>query len=128
MFDSIKGMAGLAGMMKDLPRIKAKLEEVKERLGSKRVEAETGGGAVRVVANGHLRVVEIHIDPILLSGLACANGETDREIAEELLAGAVNAALAKAREAAEAEFAAAAADLGLPLPAGGLGGLIGGEG
>ena len=30
MFDNLKGMAGLAGIMKDLPKIKAKMEEVKQ--------------------------------------------------------------------------------------------------
>ncbi len=37
MLDNLKGMTALAGMMKDLPRIKARLEEVRERL--ERVEA-----------------------------------------------------------------------------------------
>lgn len=43
MFDNLKGMAGLAGIMKDLPRLKQKMEEVKHRLGEIIVEAETGG-------------------------------------------------------------------------------------
>ena len=46
-------------------------------------------------------------------------------MAEDLIAGAVNAALRKAREMAEKEAAAVAGELGLPLPPGGLGGLIG---
>ena len=46
MFEGFKGMAGLAGLMKDLPKIKAKMQEVRQRLGERSVTAETGGGAV----------------------------------------------------------------------------------
>ena len=93
MFEGMKGMAGLAGLMKDLPKIKAKMQEVKQRLGERSVSAETGGGAVRVTANGLLRVVSVHIDQALLSGLIDSANPDDRAIAEELIAGAVNSAM-----------------------------------
>jgi len=124
MFENLKGMAGLAGMLKDLPRIKAKLEEVKQQLGEMTVEADTGGGAVRVTANGLLRVVSVKLDAALIAGLVDPANEQDRAIAEDLIAGAVNTALQKAREVAEREMASAAGEMGLPLPPGGLGGLI----
>jgi DNA-binding YbaB/EbfC family protein len=124
MFENLKGIAGLAGIMKDLPRLKQKLEEVKEQLGAMTVEAETGGGAVRVTANGLLRVVSVELDPALISGLVDPANEQDRAIAEDLITGAVNSALQKARELAEREMASAANEMGLPLPPGGLGGLI----
>jgi DNA-binding protein YbaB len=124
MFENLKGMAGLAGIMKDLPRIKAKLEEVKQRLGEMTVEADTGGGAVRVTANGLLRVVSVKLDAALIAGLVDPANEQDRAVAEDLITGAVNTALQKARELAEREMASAAGEMGLPLPPGGLGGLI----
>ncbi len=124
MFDQLKGMAGLAGLMKDLPKLKARMEEMKERLGEVEVEAETGGGAVRARANGKLRIIEIKIDPALMAGLVDSANEDDRAMAEDLVAGAVNAALQKAREAAEAHMAEVATEMGLPMPPGGLGGLM----
>ena len=124
MFDSLKGMAGLAGLMKDLPRIKAKLDEVKQRLGQRTVDAETGGGAVRATANGLMQIVSVHVDQALVAGLVDPGNPDDRAIAEDLITGAVNAALARAREMAEQEMADAASELGLPIPPGGLGGLI----
>ena len=124
MFENLKGMAGLAGILKDLPRLKAKLEEVKQQLGEMTVEADTGGGAVRVTANGLLRVVSVKLDAALIAGLVDPANEQDRAIAEELITGAVNTALQKARELAEREMAHAAGEMGLPLPPGGLGGLI----
>ncbi len=124
MFDQLKGMAGLAGLMKDLPKLKARMEEMKERLGEVEVEAETGGGAVRARANGKLRIIEIKIDPALMAGLVDTASADDRAMAEDLVAGAVNAALQKAREAAEEHMAEVAAEMGLPMPPGGLGGLM----
>ena len=47
MFDSLKGMAGMAGLMRDLPKLKARMQRVKEDLNRITVTAETGGGAVR---------------------------------------------------------------------------------
>jgi DNA-binding YbaB/EbfC family protein len=124
MFDNLKGLAGLSGLMKDLPRIRARMEQVKARLGGLTVEAQTGGGAVRVTANGLLKVVAVEMDRALLAGLIDTDDPDDHAMAQDLIAGAVNAALEKAREMAEQEVAAAAAELGLPMPPGGLGGLL----
>lgn len=121
MIESLKNMAGLAGLMKDLPKIKAKMAEVKDRLGDLVVEAETGGGAVRAKANGLMRIVAIEIDHALLAGLVDANDPDDRLLAQDLIAGAVNAALTKAREAAEQQMADAVGEMGFPMPPGGLG-------
>ena len=125
MFDNLKNLAGLAGMMKDLPRMKARFEEVKRELESKAVTAESGGGAVRATATGSLRIVSIEVEPALLKGLVDLEQEEDRAMASDLITAAVNAALTKARELAERELAAAANELGIPLPAGGLGGMLG---
>ena len=124
MIDSLKNMAGLAGLMKDLPKIKAKMAEVREQLGELIVEAETGGGAVRAKANGLLRVVAVEVDQALLSGLVDSSNPDDRAMAQDLIMGAVNAALTKAREAAEQQMAEAAGEMGLPMPPGGLGSLM----
>jgi len=125
MLDNLKSMAGLAGILKDLPKIKMRMEQLKQRLADQTVTGESGGGAVRVTATGLLRVVSIDLDHALLSGLVDTTDPQDKAMAEDLIAGAVNAALVKAREMAEKEVAAVAGELGLPLPPGGLGGLIG---
>jgi len=124
MFDNLKGMGQMAGLLKDLPKLKARLAEVREHLGEVRVDAETGGGAVRATADGHMKIVSIHIEPSLFGALVDPALADDRAMAEDLVAGAVNAALARAREAAEAAFRDAASELGLPLPPGGIDGLL----
>ena len=125
MLDNLKSMAGLAGILKDLPKIKMRMEQLKQRLADQTVTGESGGGAVRVTATGLLHVVSIDLDHALLSGLVDTTDPQDKAMAEDLIAGAVNAALVKAREMAEKEVVAVAGELGLPLPPGGLGGLIG---
>ncbi len=124
MLDNLKSMASLGGLLKDLPKIKARMAALKEQLGRQTVTGETGGGAVRVTATGLLRVVSIEVDPAMLSGLVDSTDPQDKAMAEDLITGAVNIALQRARELAEKEAGAAANELGLPLPPGGLGGLV----
>ncbi len=124
MFDSLKGMAGLAGLLKDLPRIKAKMEQVKQQLGEQTVSAQTGGGAVQVTANGLMRVVSLELDQSLLRGLVDPANPDDRALAEDLIVGAVNTALEKAREMAQQQMVAAADELGVPVPPGAIEGLM----
>ncbi len=124
MFDNLRNMAGMAGILKDLPRIKERMEQVKARLGEVIVEAETGGGAVRARASGEMRITAIEIDHALMQGLVDAANPDDRAMAQDLIVGACNAALTKAREAAEKEVSDAVAELGLPLPPSALGGMM----
>jgi len=124
MFDSLKNLSGMAGIMKDLPRIKAAMEDVKERLADITVDAETGGGAVRAVVDGKLHVRSVTIEPGMLAGLVDANDPADRELAQDLIAGAINAAMTKARERAEQEMMRAAGELDLPIPPGALDGIM----
>lgn len=125
MFDGLKGMAGMAGIMKDLPRIKARLEEVKAELSEATVEASAGGGAVVAVADGRLRIREVKIDPSMLGAIADTNSDADRQIAEDLVKGAVNAALQKAQDMVTQRLSEIASEMNLPLPPGGIGGLLG---
>ena len=81
---------------------------------------------MRAVADGRLRIREVRIDPSMMNAIADSGDEGDRQLAEDLVAGAVNAALEKAQEMVTAKLAEAAKDLGLPMPPGGLAGLLGG--
>ena len=124
MFDALKGMAGLGSLMKDLPKIKARMEEVKAELSSMTVESEVGGGAVVAVADGSMRIREVRIDPVMLEAIIGSGEEEDRAMAEDLVASAVNAALAKAQDMIATHLQGVASELGLPLPPGGIPGLL----
>lgn len=124
MFDALKGMAGLGNLMKDLPRVKERLERAKAELAGMTVEAEVGGGAVVAVADGSMRIREVRIDPAMMGVLVDADGVQDRSMAQDLVASAVNAALSRAQDMISAHLQEAAAELGIPLPPGGLPGLL----
>ena len=81
MFDSLKGMAGMAGLLRDLPKIKGKMEEVKRELERVTVEAETGGGAVRVTANGQMQITKVFVDQAMMSALVDSANADDRAMA-----------------------------------------------
>ncbi|MCR4426614.1 MAG: YbaB/EbfC family nucleoid-associated protein [Firmicutes bacterium] len=94
-------------MMKQVQKMQADMVRIQEELGSKLVEATSGGGAVRVVANCHQELVEIHIDP-------AAVDPEDVDMLQDLILAACNEALRKARETAEAELAKVTGGISVP--------------
>lgn len=97
----------LGQLMAKAREAQARLAELQRELAHRRVEASSGGGMVRVVVSGGLRVLEIQIEPSLL-----ASG--DREMLQDLTAAAVNAALTRAQELVQQELQRASLALGLP--------------
>ena len=75
MFDALKGMAGLGSLMKDLPRLRERLEKARAELAEMTVEAQVGGGAVVAVADGSMRIREIRIDPAMMTALVADGDE-----------------------------------------------------
>lgn len=95
MFDNFKNMAAALGQAKEL---KAKMEQLQQELGRKTVEADAGAGAVQVVANGRLEIVSVRLDPTLITTLTGSGTDDDRQMIEDLVTAAINAALNKARQ------------------------------
>ena len=114
MFGGMKDLAGLAGMMKDLPKMQARLAEVRNHLSDIKVTASDPEGHVHVRVNGTLEVESIQLSPTLLSSVDGA------EALQERIKTTVNEALAQARAEAQAKIAGVAQEMGMPLPPGGL--------
>lgn len=123
MFDKLKTMGALAGLLKDKDRLRAAGERIKARAESIRAEGQAGGGAVRAAASGKLMIVSIEIAPALAAGMAA--DERTRGLAGSMIAEAVNGALAGAQQQIQEEIRREAKDLGLDDLPGGLGGLLG---
>jgi nucleoid-associated protein EbfC len=115
MFDSIKNLGAMAGIMKDLPRIKAKMAEVRMRAEQSRVAASAGGGAVTAVASGRMRIENITIDPVVFQAMASDSDPTNRVLAVELVREACNLALERAQQTMAEMLGDAARDLNLPI-------------
>jgi nucleoid-associated protein EbfC len=82
---------GLGDLMKQMQAMQAKMEEMQEKLAEKRVEGTSGGGMVKVIANGKQEILEIKIDPEVVN-------KDDVAMLEELVLAAVNQAKEKAAE------------------------------
>ena len=83
-----KGLGNLSGMVKQAMEMKAKMEEMKEKLGDETVEAAAGGGMVQVVVNGRFELLSIKIDPEVID-------TDDPEMLETLVRAAINEGIMK---------------------------------
>jgi nucleoid-associated protein EbfC len=100
-------MGDIKGLLETAQRIQTEVARVREELGRKTVEGETGGGLCRCTVSGRGEVLSLTLDDAIVG---------DKKMIEDLAVGAVNVALARAREVAEADLARATG--GLPLPPG----------
>lgn len=112
----IGGLGDLKNLLATAQRLQAEVSRVRDELAEKTVDGESGGGLVRCTATGTGQIVALTIDPAV-ANLATADG---RVMLQDLVVGAVNVALERARELARQEVAQVTG--GLPLPPGVLGG------
>ena len=94
-------------MMKQVQKMQEEMAKVQEEVGQKTVEATSGGGAVKVAANGRKEVVELLIDPEVLK-------EEEAEMIQDLILSAVNEALHKVDTMVEEEMKKVTGGLNLP--------------
>lgn len=102
-----KEIGQVFGMLKNLPKMKAQMEEFQQKLGTIVAEASSGGGLVTAKANGRMEVVGCTISEDALK-------LNDKEMLEDLVTSAINQALAKVRLQVAEETQKLAGDLGLP--------------
>ena len=97
----------LTQLMEQARQVQSRLASLQQELATRRFEGSAGGGMVTAVATGGLRIVELRIEPSLL-----ASG--DREMLQDLITAAVNAALTSAQTTVQEELQRASAGLTLP--------------
>jgi DNA-binding YbaB/EbfC family protein len=86
------GMGGNMGnLMKQAQKLQQQMESMQKDLETKEFSASSGGGAVKVVANGKKQILEISIKPEVVD-------PDDVEMLEDLIMLACNEALKKAEE------------------------------
>jgi nucleoid-associated protein EbfC len=103
-------MADMFGKISDM---QAKMKQAQERLSEVIVEADAGGGMVKVKANGNREIISIELDKNVID-------PDDKEMIEDLVVAGVNKALSKAEDAAKEKMQEVYKDL---LPGGGLPGM-----
>lgn len=90
-------MNNMNQMMKQVKKMQAQMLKAQEELEHKTVEGSAGGGVVNVVANGHKKILNIEIKPEVVD-------PDDIEMLQDLVLTAVNDALNKAEELANADM------------------------
>lgn len=99
-------------------RIQSEVARVRDELASKTTSGESGGGVVRCTVSGTGEVLDLAIDPTF-PAFRELQAEESRRMLEQLVVGAVNVALERAREFAKQEMSRVTG--GLPMPPGTFG-------
>ena len=107
MFDGLKGLGNLPGLMAKAREMQDKMQAMQEDLAKKQVTSDAGGGMVQATCNGRLELVKLRIDKSKID-------PNDTDMLEDVIVAAVAAAQAKAADAAKEEMAKMAQEMGLP--------------
>lgn len=98
-------------LMKQMQKMQEDLQKTQENLHTIEVEGSAGGGMVRVIANCANQIVRIEIEPEVIT-------VEEKEMLQDLIVAATNAALEKAQTRAQEEMAKVAGPLMGGLPGG----------
>ena len=88
---------GFGDIMKQAQKLQKQMLEIQKEIGKKTVEGSSGGGMVKVTANGRQEILEVKIDPEVVD-------PEDIELLEDLVLAAVNNAMEKAKGMMEEEM------------------------
>ncbi len=122
MLDKLKAMQALGSLMKNKDQLAEAGERVKAKMDALRVDGQAGGGACRAIVNGKMKLIDLTLDPALLTGMAV--DEKTKELATALIKDAINDATENAQRQVQQIIAKEADDLGLGDMAPQLSGLL----
>jgi DNA-binding YbaB/EbfC family protein len=106
-FDALKNLGSLPGLMAKAREMQDRMGAMQEELGRKTVSADAGGGLVEATCNGRRELVGVKIDKARLDF-------NDTEMLEDLIVAAVHAAQEKAADLAKSEMQRVASEMGIP--------------
>ena len=107
MFDALKNLGSLPGLMAKAREMEGRMKSMQEELGRQTVTADAGGGLVEATCNGRRELVRVKIDKSRMD-------VNDTEMLEDLIVAAVRLAQDKAQDLAKAEMQRVAGEMGIP--------------
>jgi DNA-binding YbaB/EbfC family protein len=99
----------LSALMQQAQELQSRMKEMQDTASARTVEAQSGGGMVRVVVDGSLRLRKIEID----AAIVAAN---DKSMLEDLILVAVNDGMARAQRMLADEMGKLGPLQGLQIP------------
>ncbi|HVT29889.1 MAG TPA: YbaB/EbfC family nucleoid-associated protein [Lacipirellulaceae bacterium] len=91
MFKGLGNLANIGALVKQAQEMSSRMEAIQEELKTKKATGAAGGGLVEVDVNGVGETLAVRIEPSLVE-------KGEREMIEDLLPAAFNAAQAKAKQ------------------------------
>ncbi len=99
----------LSALMQQAQALQLRMKEMQESAAARTVEAQSGGGMVRVVVDGSLRLRKIEIDAAIIAA-------NDKSMLEDLILVAVNDGMARAQKMLAEEMGKLGPLQGLQIP------------
>ncbi len=100
-------MKNMNSMMKQAQKLQKKMMKTQQELTLKTVEASSGGGMVKVIANGGQKIESIVLEKEIVD-------PEDIEMLQDLVLAAVNDALNKSQEMVSSEMGKLTGGLNIP--------------
>jgi len=100
-------MKGMGNLMKQAQKLQSKMLKLQGELAEKTVETTSGGGMVKVVANGRQQIVSIQIEEEVID-------PDDVEMLQDLILAAINDALTKSQEMVSGEMSKLTGGINIP--------------
>ena len=100
-------MNNLSNIMKQAKKMQERMGKLQQELETRTIEAQAGGGMVKVVVNGKFEIVSLQIEKDVVN-------PEDIEMLQDLIVAAVNEGIRKAQEMASAEMAKITGGLNIP--------------
>ena len=99
----------LSALMQQAQALQLRMKEMQESAAARTVEAQSGGGMVRVVVDGSMRLRKIEIDAAIIAA-------NDKSMLEDLILVAVNDGVARAQRMLAEEMGKLGPLQGLQIP------------
>ena len=93
--------------MKQAQKLQSKMMKLQEEMAEKTVESASGGGMVKIVANGRQQIVSVSIEKEVVD-------PEDVDMLQDLILAAVNDALTKSQEMVSAEMGKLTGGMNIP--------------
>lgn len=93
----------MTNILKQAQEVQKRIQNVQEELDDLIIESDAGGGMVKTKMNGKLELLELVLDPELMT--------EDKELVEDMIISAINKSITKSQEESQARINSVAGNM-----------------